>query len=172
MLARALRPDIRTVVLSSRWINWRLGEPANPGEATVDVRLVDDTGTAASELENRAKFKRDFQALVSELTRAGKRVVIVGPYPEPTFNVPHRPYVAGFGLAKGGKLSASYAHRHRVILAFFRGLRGVSFIWPAKAMCESSCPVEADGLPLYFDHNHLTVAEARRLSPIYGWLRQ
>ncbi|WP_162789173.1 MULTISPECIES: acyltransferase family protein [Sphingomonas] len=174
MLARALQPGIRTVVLSARWTNWRLGEPANPAEGSVDIRLVDAAGTATSPAENRVKFEAAFRNLVATLTAAGKRVVIVGPYPEPTFNVPHRMYVAGFGLAQPIDQNASYAQRHRVILDFFRQFAatpGVTFVWPASMMCKPACPVSRDDVPLYLDHNHLTVAEARRLAPLYRFLR-
>jgi hypothetical protein len=173
MLARALRPDIRTVVLSSRWTNWRIGAPANPAEGSVDIRLTDPNGTAESGLDNRVKFEAAFRLLVEELTRGGKRVVIVGPYPEPTFNVPHRMYVASFGLAQFDQPQADYGRRHEVILGFFRQIGempGVTFVWPATMMCKPACAVSRNSVPLYLDHNHLTVAEAERLAPLYRFL--
>lgn len=88
MLARALRPDIKTVILSARWTNWRIGEPANPAESAVDLRLADSTGPAKDAADNRVKFERGFLALIDKLTGSGKNVVIVGPLPEPTYNVP------------------------------------------------------------------------------------
>ena len=175
MLKRAMRPDIATVVLSSRWTNWRIGETANPAELPADIRLVDPDGVARSSLENRVKFEHAFTRLVAVLTTAQKNVVIVGPMPEPSYNVPHRLFVGGFGFT--ASLSpADYKNRHRVILAFFRNFEGrdrVSFVWPSDALCHSgTCPTVANGTPLYFDHNHLTVDAARSLSPIYVGLRQ
>jgi hypothetical protein len=174
MLARAMRPDIRTVVLSSRWTNWRIGEPANPAESAVDVRLVDDEGASASPRENLAKFENAFTALVTQLTRAGKRVVIVGPVPEPTFNVPHQLYVEGFGFAPEGKQAADYQSRHRTILAFFQRFKavpGVIMIWPAEALCRTTCYTAQNGVPIYLDHNHLTFNQATHLAPLYKHLR-
>lgn len=175
MLARALEPDVRTVVLSSRWTNWRIGEPANPSESEVDVRLVDASGTAASGPENRVKFERAFSKLVDELTSSGKEVVIVGPVPEPTFNVPHYLYVSGFGFAQMRSLTADYSDRHRAILSIlsrYSRHKGVTLIWPAQALCKDViCPSAVHGKPLYFDHNHLTVEAARALAPLYGFLR-
>ena len=171
MLSRALRSDVKTVVLSSRWTNWRIGEPANPTEASVDIRLVDAEGVASSAAANRDKFERAFTALVDKLTNAGKRVVIVGPIPEPRYNVPHRLFVSRFGFTPAPQ-PADYAVRHRVILQFmkrFEGLRGVSFVWPATAMCRNNiCPTVRGGMPLFFDHNHLTVETARSLAPLYA----
>ena len=173
MLTRALAPDIKSVVLSSRWTNWRIGEPSNPAETKADIRLTDKDGVARSAADNRVKFERAFTALVSRLTQAGKSVVIVGPMPEPTYNVPHRLFVAGFGLAPDPR-PADYAGRHRVILAFFSRFQSnprVSFIWPASALCASgTCPTVRNGLPLYFDHNHLTVDAAKSLAPLYAQL--
>lgn len=174
MLARALRADVKTVVLSSRWTNWRIGETANPAESPVDIRLADAAGAATSIAGNREKFERAFLALVNRLTGAGKAVVIVGPVPEPTFNVPHRLFVSGFGFAPAPS-AADYVERHRVILAFFKrleGVEGVSFIWPANALCRlGTCPTVANDIPLYFDHNHLTVDAAQSLAPLYTRLQ-
>ena len=169
MTKRALKPDITTVVLSSRWTNWRIGEPANPSEASVDLRLAG----ASSLANNREVFERGFVSLLDRLTGAGKKVVIVGPVPEPTYNVPHRLYVSGFGLAPEPE-PADYSRRHRVILSFFKGLegrKGVSMIWPAQLLCQNGvCPSQSKGLPVYFDHNHLTVNAAKSLAPLYSGL--
>ncbi|WP_260597126.1 acyltransferase family protein [Sphingomonas endolithica] len=174
MFKRALQPDVKTVVLSSRWTNWRIGEPANPSESSVDLRLVDATGTASSTAGNRSKFEKAFTALLDRLIAAGKNVVIVGPMPEPSYNVPHRLFVGSFGLAPAPK-PAEYFGRHSVALTFLRSVekrKGVSMIWPAMQLCRSGiCPTTANGMPLYFDHNHLTVDASRSLAPLYVGLR-
>jgi len=172
MLQQALSPAIRTVVLASRWTNWRIAEPANPAESTVDVRLRTPAGTAPSLAANRAVFEAGFRQLVARLNAAGKRVVIVGPLPEPSFNVPHRAYVSQFGtVAPPPPLTeADYLRRHATILAFFRTLSGQArFIWPEQALCRAGrCPLTTpQGVPLYFDHNHLSVAAAQGISGVF-----
>ena len=173
MLLRALQPDVKIVVLSSRWTNWRIGEPPNKTETNVDLRLVDANGPANSTLGNLQKFEVAFLALLDRLTSAGKEVVIVGPLPEPTYNVPHRLFVHNFGFASAPD-PAEYEGRHRVALSFLKRTeknKNVSVIWPASMLCHSGvCPTAADGVPLYFDHNHLTVDAARSLAPLYTWL--
>jgi hypothetical protein len=171
MLDVAAQPGIRTVVLSSRWTNWRIGEPANPAENEVDVRLRNDAGTAASVKANRAIFEYGFLQLLQDLDNAGKRVVIVGPVPEPQFNVPHRIYISRFGLA-GPVMPvtmADYERRHAVILNFFGSLgEKAEFIWPIKLLCLNGvCPLIRSGIPLYFDHDHLSVARAKETAPLY-----
>lgn len=160
-------------MLSSRWTNWRIGEPANPAEAEADVRLRDETGMARSTAGNRLKFERGFERLVAKLTAAGKHVVIVGPLPEPTYNVPHALYVSRFGFADAPTAIplSEYKRRHAVILKFFERFAhtpGVSFVWPVEALCEGDdCPTIRNGKPAYFDHNHLSVEAARATSHLY-----
>ncbi|MBN8807525.1 MAG: acyltransferase [Sphingomonas sp.] len=165
-------PSIRDVVLSSRWTNWRIGEPANPAESKVDIRLRDDTGVATSVAGNATIFERGFRKLVDTLVAAGKRVTIVGPLPEPAFNVPQRLFVEQFGMAGSAspiKL-ADYRRRHQNILAIFARIRrpGVTFVWPTDTLCQRDlCPIESRGRPMFFDHNHLSVDAAKLTAPLY-----
>lgn len=174
MLEFALKsPGVETVIFSARWTNWRIGAPANPAEPPADVRLIDAKGAARSIGENAPKWERGFLALVDRLTASGKKVVIVGPLPEPTFNVPHQLYVQRFGLARRATpISVSdYRIRHAKILAFFRGMthkKGVRFIWPEQVLCSNGvCPIVDRGIPLYFDQDHLSVYGARKTSVLY-----
>ncbi|GAA3901118.1 acyltransferase family protein [Sphingomonas limnosediminicola] len=174
MLAKALSsPHVSTVVLSARWTNWRIGEPANPSEPYADIRLRDATGRAATMEANRALWERGFLKLLDRLLSAGKSVVIVGPLPEPSFNVPRRLYVERFGIATASQPIAftAYQKRHARIIRFFETLKnkpGVSFVWPAKALCAlDKCPITQQGLPIYFDQDHLSLFGARKTSRLY-----
>lgn len=166
-------PSITHVVLASRWTNWRLGEPANPAEAAADIRLRDETGVARSTTENAAIFERGFRRLVIALRAAGKQVTIVGPLPEPQFNVPQRLYVQQFGFAGIAEPISvrDYKRRHARILSMFarmKGLDGVSFVWPSTALCRRDvCPIEEEGHAIFFDHDHLSLWAARRTTYLY-----
>jgi peptidoglycan/LPS O-acetylase OafA/YrhL len=168
------RPEITKVVLSARWTNWRIGAPANPAEDAVDVRLRDARGVARSGAENRAVFERGFLNLLRALREGGKQVFIVGPLPEPAFNVPDRLYVERFGtLAPARAIAvADYQTRHRGILSFFAQVERAGLarvIRPATVLCRGGeCPIETDGRPNFFDHNHLSVAAALRTAPLYA----
>jgi peptidoglycan/LPS O-acetylase OafA/YrhL len=171
MLVVAQQPNIRTVVLSSRWTNWRNGEPANRAERVADVRLRTAQGTANSTVENRPIFERGFTELVDRLRREGKSVIIVGPLPEPTYDVPRRAYVSQFGITEPPPplTLEEYSSRHSTILRFFKAFEGkVTFIWPSEGLCEDGvCPTQHRSIPIYFDHNHLSVAGAKSLSYLY-----
>ena len=167
-------PQIATVVISSRWTNWRIGEPANPAESDVDLRLRDDTGVAASVAGNRAIFERGFIRLLTGLTRAGKQVVLVGPIPEPTVSVPEALFVERFGFAP--RLApipvSAFTMRHARIADIFArvaaAVPGIRIVHPEVRLCDKvSCPVIVAGRPVYFDHNHLSVDAARRTADLY-----
>ncbi|MFD1786326.1 SGNH hydrolase domain-containing protein [Sphingomonas floccifaciens] len=171
MLALVKRtPSITSVVLAARWTNWRIGEPHNPAETAVDIRLRDETGVAEDRTANAAIAERGLRQLVGELVSAGKTVTIVGPVPEPRFNVPHRLFVQQFGLASEiGPLSVQdYYRRHARTLGIFRRLAAsypVRFIWPIRTLCRGdACPIEDGGRATFFDHNHLSISAAERLA--------
>lgn len=167
-------PRITTVVLSSRWTNWRIGEPANPTEPELDLRLRDASGTAKSLQENRAIFERGFNLLVLRLTQLGKQVVIVAPVPEPRANVPKALFVEQFGLSPQlSNVSAkAFRDRNAVIERIFDRIGqkypDVQFIRPSSLLCDDGeCALLADGKPAFFDHNHLSVDAAHRTSRLY-----
>jgi peptidoglycan/LPS O-acetylase OafA/YrhL len=177
MLQLALSsPNIRTIALSSRWTKWNMGEPANPADFPSKPPLLRYRMKEARTLsDNKALWEESFTALVDRLTAAGKRVVIVGPLPEPSFNVPHRLFVQRFGFAKPVTALSrddNYALRHRAILDFFgrlRGRKGLSFVWPAEVLCQADkCPIVDQDGPLFFDHNHLSIHGARKISPLFA----
>ena len=172
MLELALDPRIRTVVISSRWTNWRMDEPLIDGQEAPDIRLQKD-GRATAKGSNRPIFEQGFAQLVEQLTNAGKHVVIVGPLPEPHHDVPKLLYVQRFGFAPSpAPLSrAEYDGRHADIVAYFRKLAAtypITFVQPADVLCAGgSCPIADRGGPRFFDDNHLTVRTAKALAPLY-----
>ena len=172
MLALALNdPRITTVVFAARWTNWRIGAPGNPVETPVDIRLEDANGIAPSEKDNAKIWETGFRRLLDRLHKAGKKVFIVGPLPEPPFNVPQRFYVSQFGfVATPSTLPLSdYTERNRRILAFFKTLPDVSFLWPTSKLCsKNSCALgDRQGL-YYFDQDHLSVRGSLKTTAIYS----
>jgi hypothetical protein len=170
--------NIKNVVLSSRWTNWRVGEAGSPAEPKVDIRLRDEAGVAKSMADNRAIFARGFETLVRLLTVAGKTVWIVGPLPEPSVRVPKALYIKqlGFDNTDIDIPRASFLTQNSYILSLFEEIsknKSVKFIWPNIALCgEHICPVVEDGKPLYFDSNHLSEFGVSKTSTLYDAIFQ
>jgi peptidoglycan/LPS O-acetylase OafA/YrhL len=164
-------PNLRSVVISSRWSNWRIGEPGNPVESAVDLRLADATGPAASPADNARIFEAGFRRLVDALNQSGKAVYIVGPVAEPEFDVPQALFVSRFGLFSPDLAipEANFERRHRHALAILNRAEGVHMLWPHRVLCGTNgCPLARNGRPTYLDHNHLSVPEAERTAGLFA----
>ena len=180
MLEFALaNPDIKAVVLSSRWTNWRVGERGSAAESPADIRLEDADGVAKSMADNRTIFAHGFEDLVRSLAAAGKNIWIVGPIPEPSVRVPKALYIKqlGFDSADLDISEESFENRNKYILSLFKEIAEkypVRFIWPHQVLCKDhSCPVVEDGKPIYFDSNHLSLFGVSKTSDLYDpiWTR-
>ena len=138
MLSLALgNPNITAIVFAARWTNWRIGAPGNPVEPPVDIRLANKEGIAASEKGNASIWETGFRHLLDRLHKAGKKVFIVGPVPEPPFNVPKRFYVSQFGFVPVPTAIArhDYVSRNRQILAFFKNFCRMFHSFGRNAHC-------------------------------------
>jgi hypothetical protein len=174
MLKIALdNPDIKSVVLSSRWTNWHVGEPGSPSEGRVDIRLQDDAGVAGSLEANKAIFIRGFDRLLHSLTLAGKTVWIVGPVPEASVRVPKALYIKhiGFDSSNIDIPMSSFWSRNKTILSIFSDMArkyAVKFVWPQHLLCNNAtCSVSEGGNAIYLDDNHLSVYGALKTAPLY-----
>jgi peptidoglycan/LPS O-acetylase OafA/YrhL len=168
------KPNIDTIVLSSRWSNWRIGEPGAPSEAGVDIRLRTSEGKAETADDNKKIFSRGFEDLVRLLTRAGKHVWIVGPVPEPWSRVPRMLYIHHLGFDKLEHLeisSSAFEEKNRWITALFARIGTkypVRFIHPEAVLCKAdSCPISENGKPMFFDDNHLSIYGVTKTAVLY-----
>lgn len=174
MLQVALRsPNITSIVLSSRWSNWRIGVPGAADEHPVDIRLRDANGPARSIGDNRQIFARGFERLIQALHSAGKSVWIVGPVPEPATRIPKALYIEhlGFDHTNLAVPKSKFQSKNRWILSFFQKLAKkfpLHILRPDALLCgTTSCPVAQAGHPLFFDDNHLSVYGALMTSSLY-----
>jgi peptidoglycan/LPS O-acetylase OafA/YrhL len=165
--------NITTVVLSSRWTNWRIGEPGSPAEGKVDMRLRDAERTAQSAAENKQIFAKGFESLLRALTAAKKTVWVVGPVPEPSFRIPKALYVEYIGLDHTDLdvPLAAFSRKNQFILSVFADMKQrypINFIWPHLALCgDTKCPTSELGQPIFFDDNHLSLLGAHKTSFLY-----
>lgn len=165
-----LAKEVPVVVISSRWSNWRIGEPGNPVESPVDLRLVDESGPAVSLEDNARIFEAGFRRLIAALR--DKKIYLVGPLPEPAFDVPQTLFVSRYGLVSPpASISITeYEHRHSKALDILgRVANETDLIWPHRTLCRNGeCLLAIDGRPAYFDHNHLSVEAALMTAEVYA----
>jgi hypothetical protein len=104
------------------------------------------------------------------LTIAGKKVIIIGPFPQPRFNVPH-------GLARSiyfnRKISSNISITEHTLafgatvsaLEQIGAASGATVFDPTAAVCtQTECPLSDNGRPLYFDDNHPSVFGASKVA--------
>lgn len=169
VIARALHSDIHTIVLAEYWPAHMLDSMPRPIIPTEPL-WISGRGREAQE-RIAAKFSRDLRNFVKLMTAAGKRVIIVMDAPEVGWSVPER-----LALAKqwGTPLPqpptrAEYLARQKPFRRLAEELKaqyGLGIIYSDTVLCAPDrCRVEQDGIPLYYDDNHLAPAGAALFIP-------
>ncbi|WP_165354720.1 acyltransferase family protein [Tropicimonas sp. IMCC6043] len=163
--------DIRLVVLSGRWTlsveGTRFGE--EPGEA---VRLA--RAESAGGEDNAGLVERALADTVVAIRATGREVLILGPVPEPGWDVPLRAaksaMVFGRPLPAPVSRDAFIARAGRTEAMLDRVAAtdpGITHIRLSPLFCGETCAATGPGgIPLYSDDDHLTVSAARRLLPL------
>ncbi len=161
---RALRPDIKRVVLEARWAksagNMRLDSSGRP----ISVRN--------REAADGTVFSAALQATVERLAREGKKVVVLGPVPEQTTEITRALIRARFWnvpLPEAVTLRAFLERQAHVMAALDRlaKIPNVRVLYPHKLLCDAKiCRFSADGQPFYSDSHHLTPRGAAELEPL------
>ncbi len=144
------RPEIRDVYIAIR------------GEAYIaeQPRILHGPG------EVRALFQTSLQATVSALAREGRRLHFVADNPEVSFDPvacidrPFRAGQASCSVARADVEAAQRAYRGDIAR-----IEGMTIVEALPALCDATrCPIVADGVLLYADSHHLSVAGSRRLA--------
>ncbi|HEY0874693.1 MAG TPA: acyltransferase family protein [Vicinamibacterales bacterium] len=168
----AAQPAIETVILSSRWTIYAIGE--RYGNEKGDPVYIRDSRTNRYSLaENRRVFEDGLQRTIAELRAMNKTVVIVAQVPEVGWFVPTalarvRMHDAPLNIAP---TLQQYLDRQAFInAAFERAARepGVRVLYPHEHLCvRGSCLVTVNGKSLYYDSNHLSVYGTRFLKEMF-----
>lgn len=152
---------ISTVILHARWTYYIERSFFDNGEGGIEVGPRDDWP------EMREKeMARSFKAMVSALLKSGKRVVLVYPVPEPGWDVPR--YLAQshrLGLRQPN-LTTSYSQFQDRNRRAYGALDDIGRsdqlirLYPAAQLCNvvklNRCSLVVNGMPLYFDDDHLS----------------
>jgi hypothetical protein len=174
MLGQIRSRRITAIILIARWRISAFGiDPYERDIDTAPVLLSDATTTARSEAQNWPIFRRGLERTLRALRALHGATYMMIDVPDPDIDVPSF-------LARRANAGATDAtvwrdfdtmQGYRQLNAFFARLRdefNVSVIDPASALCEGTrCLLAADGRALYVDHQHLSVAGARLLEPLF-----
>ena len=171
-------PAIKVVILHAYWNDaiQRHDYDNGIGDRKTDVGHVISFGDDDDEPDN-VRFSHltdSLQTEVQALKAAGKQVVVVGPVPEPGFNVLDRvakQYWTDGGLQQPltipAKAALDYAAPARRILMGAPRKTGAIWIDPAPLFCREGgdCTLTTTDKSLYFDDSHLAIIGVERLVP-------
>lgn len=172
-------PDLRVVVIFAFWNSYvEARDFDNQAGALVRDSLVAvplDQPDDMPDADRLAALTGLLRADLDRLVAAGKLVVILGPIPEPGFDLPDR---LGRDLWLGldpadheeypEPAFSDYAASARTMLAdAARNLPGVTVLDIAPLFCTAgaTCHLVRHGQPLFFDDNHLSLAGSALVVP-------
>src|SRR5262249_14457725 len=150
-------------IFAARWATYARGVFVR-FEEDPKIYLNDAQSHEVSFAEDARVFRRALKRTVELLRAEGRRVFIIGPWPEPGLRVPET-------LARGrmfgtsvdfGPTSPEFLGRQAPVFDAFRqfaGDEGVEIIPTHEDFCASGrCKVAESGVPLYWDDDHLSRA--------------
>jgi peptidoglycan/LPS O-acetylase OafA/YrhL len=162
--------EIKQVIVSALWAEYaegnRLGSPATdaPFNRLIDLQDPD------ARPDNRSTFARLLLRSAARLSGGGLRFEVVGPIPEIDRQVPDALFrITRFGGAREfGPSRRDFEARQATVLGALASaaqLPRVRIVYPSERLCTDTCAVEAEGLPLYIDDNHLSLIGLERVKP-------
>lgn len=163
-------PDVKTVILGGRWPYQMTGYLPESG-GSYRALFADEETTTLSEEENERVFTRALDRTLDRLLAMGFRVIVVGSVPEAGFDVPrtialrryHQTSVPtgiprDFVQSRAGKADA-------LIDRVASARQDVTFLSIWEGFCsDTTCKIEQDGKPLFYDGSHLSYYAAKRIA--------
>ena len=166
------RRDIEVVLVALRWTLFveGTGIGAEHGN-TIGWRWIGPATRRPASTANAALMEAAVTAMVDRLVASGRRVVLIGPVPEPGYHVPidtaRRRLI---GLAPRADVpvadfEARAGRTERLLQRIAARSPGAEYLPLSDLFCQhGSCRSRAaDGLPLYFDDDHVTRTTAMTL---------
>ena len=118
-------------------------------------------------------FSEGMRKAVALLLGAGKRVVLVYPIPTASASIPRtlaRYAAAGAALDSFTIDEADYRRKNTFAFQLLDSISdaNVVHVLPHERLCDGSvCVVQVGGTPLYYDQQHLSIAGAQHLEPLF-----
>lgn len=166
------RRTFSDVVLAARWNYYALGARGE-GPPNGELHYIRDAMSGEASLEeNRATLARNLTPTVAAVRASGARPWLVMEVPYVGYDVPNR---LARSLIRGERDEAFYgvasveeAKRAAFMQRLATGLPA-KIIEPAKRLCAGERCLAAEGArALYFDDNHLSLAGAAYLEPLFA----
>lgn len=165
-------PEITTVIVVNRWAPIFTGIASEIG-GSYRVDLLDAHSKTVSPTETTEAFERSLQRTVDALTSIGKEVILIGGVPEAGFDVPTILALSLFNGSGQMKVYSPDFHETTNLLLdskfaeIAKNRPGVFSISVREAFCESECRISHDGVPLFYDDDHMTASAAKSVvSPV------
>lgn len=170
-------PEIRTVIIASRWTSYTHGRAVDFGPAESNEQLpylILENGRTLPRFSDRATraMQTGITGMVDALLKLDRDVVIVYPIPETGYNIPTtlaRMVSQGRAPRDFTRPFSYYVQRQR---STFRILDALPYgphlkpLHPEQRLCaKGQCQVYSDGEVLYWDDDHLSLEGARLLYP-------
>lgn len=165
-LAEALRPEVRTVVLSARWAAAAEGRVGEAGPLSLQLTDGDNT---AGKADNHQVFTRGLERTLARLRQAGKSIIIVDAVPELPFPAPEMFARRRLQGDKGevAMPAGDFKRRQAFVHITLRKLaqkHGAVVISPAEVLCDAErCFSTRAGKLLFRDEHHLSAEGAMLL---------
>lgn len=146
-------PEIKTVIMAAHWnVYFRDAGPLTVG-----------TGRATT-VEGTAAIRAGLAASLEWLLNNGRQVILIGPVPTFDKSVP---LAQALGVATNRNFLHSTAQEQRdknapffQVVNVFHGAPSFRFLDPIQWMCAGDCITMKNGVPLYRDAHHLSIAGA------------
>ncbi|MDA9020158.1 acyltransferase [Flavimaricola sp.] len=161
------QPDLNTIILVGRWPAWTTGLTPEHRFLRRQTLLIDSQTVQPSIAENVDVFERSLGRTLERLNNMGFDVILAGAAPEPVFDVPTATAmatIAGRELPRGIPRSDVESRAGavdtllRTITARHDNVELLSY-W--EAFCDDFwCDTAREGLPLFKDDDHLSIAGA------------
>jgi hypothetical protein len=167
-------PEIKTVILASRWTIWVEGNRYKQEEGS-NAQLEDTLNEVPSNTSEELLFRIGLERTVKAILGLGRKVVIVAPLPEIGYDVPSANFIASRTGRNINEIIApseeEFLARNQKTFSIFKSIEdkyGIKIIEPWKILCmEGKCRVAVNGIPLYNDDDHLSIFGSELLSPIF-----
>ncbi len=171
-------PEIRVVVIHAYWNSYIQHRDYDNGLGDLYRDALYSRAAASrnpiDDAERQQVIGAQLNRTVAALAQSGKRVILLYPFPDAGFNVPDR---MARNLWRGGQIVQSVAIPREVFHSYSAPsiallndaakIEGATGLDLSGMFCgvKTGCVVVEDGVPLFFDGNHLSLAGSAKVVP-------